>query len=156
MKLKSVLATPIALPGFWIFMYRVSPFTYLVSALLSTGVADNRAKCSALELLTLNPPSGQTCGEYLTAFAQMAGGSIYNPDATIACQYCTIESTNTFLASVFSFYDQRWRNFVLMLVYVVFNAFAALGIYWLARVPRKNLGKSGNDEFQKLLARFHR
>ncbi|KIN00043.1 hypothetical protein OIDMADRAFT_126522 [Oidiodendron maius Zn] len=136
-----VLATPAALPGFWIFMYRVSPFTYLVSALLSTGVANNEVQCAPLEVLKLNPPIGQTCGEYLADFAQMAGGAIYNPAATTSCEYCSMASTNTFLASVFSFYDQRWRNFGLMLVYIVFNAFAALGIYWLARVPRKNLNK---------------
>ncbi|RFU28656.1 hypothetical protein B7463_g7693, partial [Scytalidium lignicola] len=133
-----VLATPSALPGFWIFMYRVSPFTYLVSALLSVGVANNDVKCATLELLTLNPPSGQTCGQYLGPFAQLAGGVVYNPSATEKCQYCSMSSTNTFLASVFSFYDQRWRNFGLMWVYILFNVFAAVMIYWLARVPRKS------------------
>ena len=33
-----VLAGPSVLPGFWIFMYRVSPFTYLVDGMLSTGM----------------------------------------------------------------------------------------------------------------------
>ncbi|KAH8816616.1 ATP-binding cassette transporter [Xylogone sp. PMI_703] len=133
-----VLATPTVLPGFWIFMYRVSPFTYLVSALLSVGVANNEVKCAPLELLTLNPPSGQTCGQYLNPFAEVAGGVVYNPSAAERCQYCSMASTNTFLASVFSFYDQRWRNFGLMWVYINFNAFAAVMIYWLARVPRKS------------------
>ncbi|EDN03106.1 hypothetical protein HCAG_00970 [Histoplasma mississippiense (nom. inval.)] len=34
-----VLATPDAMPGFWIFMYRLSPFNYFVSSVLSTGIA---------------------------------------------------------------------------------------------------------------------
>merc|ERR1712230_126871 len=33
-----VLVGPNAMPGFWIFMYRVSPFTYLVEGLLGNGV----------------------------------------------------------------------------------------------------------------------
>jgi ATP-binding cassette, subfamily G (WHITE), member 2, PDR len=35
-----VLASPKVFPHFWIFMYRVSPFTYLVDAMLSVGVAN--------------------------------------------------------------------------------------------------------------------
>jgi ATP-binding cassette subfamily G (WHITE) protein 2 (PDR) len=141
MELNSVLATPAALPGFWIFMYRVSPFTYLVSALLSTGLGNNEVRCAALELATFNPPSGQTCGEYMAAFVQMTGGAIYNPAATESCQFCPMSDTNMFLASVYSFYDQRWRNFGLMWVYIVFNAFAAVGLYWFARVPRRSVIK---------------
>ncbi|KAL7273249.1 Multidrug resistance protein [Rhizina undulata] len=131
-----VLATPEALPGFWIFMYRLSPFTYLVSAMLSTGVANNVVKCSSIELVTFNPPSGQTCLEYMTPYISLAGGELSNPGATEQCQFCSITSTNTFLASVDITYDDRWRNFGLMCVYIIFNLFAAIGIYWLARVPK--------------------
>lgn len=118
-------------------MYRVSPFTYLVSALLSAGVANNEVRCATLELLTFNPPTGQTCGQYMEVFSEMTGGMVYNPDSVQNCEYCSMASTNTFLASVFSFYSQRWRNFGLMWAYIIFNAFAAVFIYWLARVPKQ-------------------
>jgi ABC-type multidrug transport system permease subunit len=33
-------------------------------------------------------------------------------------------------------YEDRWRNFGLMWVFVLVNVVAALGLYWLARVPK--------------------
>ncbi|OQE05671.1 hypothetical protein PENFLA_c231G01184, partial [Penicillium flavigenum] len=59
-----VVATPDEMPGFWIFMYRVSPFTYLVSGMLSTAVSGTDVTCSTDEILTFNPPGSQTCYEY--------------------------------------------------------------------------------------------
>lgn len=118
-------------------MYRVSPFTYLINGLLSTGIANTEARCSSLELLTFNAPPGQTCGDYMADYANMTGGSVYNPTSTSTCQYCSVTSTNSFLASVSSYYDDRWTNLGYMYVYIVFNAAAAVGIYWLARVPKK-------------------
>ncbi|OQE05807.1 hypothetical protein PENFLA_c229G02355, partial [Penicillium flavigenum] len=56
-----VVATPDEMPGFWIFMYRVSPFTYLVSGMLSTAVSGTDVTCSTDEILTFNPPGSQTC-----------------------------------------------------------------------------------------------
>lgn len=35
-----VMTTPSAMPRFWIFMYRVSPLTYFIQALLAVGVAN--------------------------------------------------------------------------------------------------------------------
>jgi ABC-type multidrug transport system permease subunit len=46
-------------------MYRVSPFTYLVSAILSIGLLGKRAFSSDIETLKVAQASGQTCGAYL-------------------------------------------------------------------------------------------
>jgi len=140
--LSSVLVTPHALPGFWMFMYRVSPFTYLLDGMLSTGVANAPAYCSSVEISTFNPPSGQTCGQYMQEFLTRRGtGAILNPDATSGCQYCATTDTNSFLRSVSSSYHLRWRNFGLMWAYIMFNIFAALFLYWLVRVPKKTRSK---------------
>ncbi|RHZ57995.1 uncharacterized protein CDV56_104774 [Aspergillus thermomutatus] len=109
-----VMAAPASLPGFWIFMYRASPLTYLVSAMLSTGLANTEVTCSDIEVTLVNPPAGQTCAEYLSAYMQTAGGKVYNPNATTSCRYCALTDSNMFLASVSSDYDERWRNFGLM------------------------------------------
>lgn len=119
-------------------MYRVSPFTYLVSGLLSTSLANADVQCAPFEVRTiLQTPSGETCGEYLREYIALAGGAIYNADATENCELCGIATTNQFLASVSVFYTDRWRNFGLMWVYIVFNAVAALGLYWAVRVPKR-------------------
>ena len=108
-----VLASPATLPGFWIFMYRISPFTYLVSAMLSTGVANAPVTCAANEYLHFEPPSGQTCQQYLGAYLDLAGGYLESgtADSTSRCSYCSMNNTNVFLATVNSTYDTRWRNF---------------------------------------------
>ncbi|EXJ91459.1 ATPase [Capronia epimyces CBS 606.96] len=131
-----VLATPTALPGFWIFMYRVSPFTYLVSAVLSTGLANAPVKCSKIELVPLQPPSGMTCGQYLGPYIDMAGGYVTDPTATRNCEFCSASSTNAFLTQLSINYADRWRNFGLMWVYIIFNVFGAVFLYWLLRVPK--------------------
>ena len=132
-----VLAGPSVLPGFWIFMYRVSPFTYLVDGMLSTGLANNDIVCSSIELVHFTPPSGQTCGQYLQDYINSAGGYITDPSATSNCSYCSFSTTNVYLAQLSSQYSTRWRNFGIMWAYIIFNIFGALFLYWLARVPRK-------------------
>ncbi|KAI9927870.1 hypothetical protein ASPWEDRAFT_157610 [Aspergillus wentii DTO 134E9] len=131
-----VVATPQAMPGFWIFMYRLSPFTYLVSAMLSTAVSGTDVTCASIETLQVDPPTQQTCSQYLDSFVTINGGYIQNPNATSQCEYCPIAKTDVFLASVNSHWDDAWRNFGLMWVYIAFNIAAAVGVYWLARVPK--------------------
>jgi ATP-binding cassette subfamily G (WHITE) protein 2 (PDR) len=122
--------------GFWIFMYRVSPFTYLISALLSTGIAHAPVHCSDIEIAVFDPPSGMNCQAYLDQYMSYAGGALYNGDATSGCQFCRVASTDVFLDSIKSSFDHRWRDFGLVIVYLAFNIIGALFFYWLIRVPR--------------------
>ncbi|KAJ6058241.1 uncharacterized protein N7446_007824 [Penicillium canescens] len=134
-----VLASPKDFPHFWIFMYRVSPFTYMVQGMMTTAVANTDVVCAANELLHFAPPAGQNCGQYLQDYINAAGGYLQDPDATDLCTYCTIKQTNIYLAGVNAFYSQRWRNFGIFIVFIVVNIFGALFMYWLARVPKKSL-----------------
>ncbi|KAE8376597.1 ABC-2 type transporter-domain-containing protein [Aspergillus bertholletiae] len=129
-----VLASPSSLPGFWIFMYRVSPMTYLVSGMLSTGLANTEVHCSDLELVLIQPPINQTCETYLASYMLVAGGATYNPQATENCEYCQMTDSNVYLGLLSSNYSDRWSNFALMWAYIAFNVFAALFLYWFVRV----------------------
>ncbi|KAI1637777.1 ABC-2 type transporter-domain-containing protein [Biscogniauxia mediterranea] len=133
-----VLASPDTLPRFWIFMYRVSPFTYLVSAMLSTGVANTSVECASNEYVTFDPPAGQTCETYMQPQLEYIGGYLKagTENLTSNCVYCSLKDTNVFLASAKSNYDDRWRNFGILWAYIVFNVFGALFLYWLTRVPK--------------------
>ncbi|KAJ5658792.1 ABC multidrug transporter C [Penicillium longicatenatum] len=137
-----VLATPSQMPGFWIFMYRVSPFTYLVSAMLSTGVSGTDVVCGSVEYLNFNPPSGETCYQYMSDYMTSYGGYLQFPNATSDCSFCSMKSTDTYLAQVGSYYSDAWRNFGFMWIYIIFNIFMAVFIYWLARVPKGSRNKS--------------
>jgi ABC-type multidrug transport system permease subunit len=131
-----VLASPDQMPRFWIFLYRASPLTYYVSAVLSTGLANVDVRCASNEFTLFDPPEGQTCGEYMARHISAAGGYLLNAEATAACQYCKIGETNVYLRAIHAEYENRWRNFGIMWVYVVFNVVAAVGLYWVARMPK--------------------
>ncbi|PVH73880.1 ATP-binding cassette transporter [Cadophora sp. DSE1049] len=131
-----VLATPDAMPRFWIFLYRVSPISYWISAVLSTGLANVDVTCSANEYTHIIPPSGQTCGEYMADYIARAGGYLLDPEAENDCSYCKIRDTNTYLAAVSSEFGDRWRNFGILWVFIVFNIMAALVLYWAVRMPK--------------------
>ncbi|KAF5020913.1 hypothetical protein F66182_7065 [Fusarium sp. NRRL 66182] len=135
-----ILASPDELPGFWIFMYRASPFTYIVEGLMGTSMANADAGCEPNELISFEAPDGTTCGEYMKSFLSDVGGYIVDPSA-VECQYCTMLDTNSFLESMSMSYDHRWRNFGFMWIYCVFNIAAAFGIYWLVRVPKTQKAK---------------
>lgn len=118
-------------------MYHVSPFTYLVSAVLSVGLYGNKVVCSAIEVLKVSPPGGQTCSAYLGTYVQTYRANLLNPDATHDCQICIIRNTSEFLESLNIKFSQRWRNIGLLFAYVAFNIAAALFFYWLVRVPKR-------------------
>jgi ABC-type multidrug transport system permease subunit len=131
-----VLQDPVALPGFWIFMYRLSPFTYWISAMTSTMLHGRSVTCSETETTNISPPSGQTCGEYLSAYLSGtgSGGTLQNPEDTSACRYCSISVADQYLAGSEIYWEDRWRNFGILWAYVFFNIFIAVGTYYLFRV----------------------
>lgn len=146
------MASPASLPGFWIFMYRVSPMTYLVGGMLSAGLANTAVHCSDLELVVVQPPANETCASYLADYMKIAGGSVYNPQATANCEYCEMTDSNVYLTLLSTSYADRWRNFGLMWAYIAFNVFAALFLYWFVRVR----GGSTSSIFRRFAKIFSR
>jgi len=142
-----VLARP---SGFWIFMYRVSPFTYLIDGMLSTAVANTRVICADNELLHFAPPSGKTCAEYMQPYISSFGGYLTDPSSTTQCSFCQISDTNAFLATISVDYGRVWRNFGILWAFIVFNIAGAVVIYWLARVPKdgrkRHVSKKRDEE----------
>ncbi|CCF58498.1 hypothetical protein KAFR_0E03460 [Kazachstania africana CBS 2517] len=136
-----VMVTKAELPRFWIFMYRVSPLTYFIDGLLSTGVANVNVKCADYEYVQFSPPAGQTCGEYMALYIAAAGtGYLSDANATTECSFCEYSTTNDFLARVDSSYARRWRNYGIFICYIAINYVFSIFAYWLARVP-KHSGK---------------
>lgn len=134
-----VLQSPDALPGFWIFMYRVSPLTYLVGGEAAIAIAKRTVRCADNELAVFDPPSGQTCGQYLAKYLTTAAGQLYNENATSGCEYCPLRSGAQYLAGQRISYDQRWRNFGILWAFIIFNIFGAVSLYYLFRVRRVSL-----------------
>lgn len=135
-----VLQPPNALPGFWIFMYRVSPFTYWIAGIVATMLHGRQVECAEKETQIFDPRDGQTCGAYLAPLAGQAPGTLQNPDATSDCRYCSYQVADQFLAGSRIYWSERWRNFGLMWVYIIFNIFMAIFVYYMFRVRKGGLG----------------
>ncbi|KAH6672820.1 multidrug resistance protein CDR1 [Verticillium dahliae] len=137
-----VIAGPDSLPGFWIFMYRVNPFTYVIESLMATGLGDAPMHCAPNEFITFTAPDGSTCSQYASEYLAQNGGYLENPDSS-NCSYCSMSNTNEYLASVSVSFGNRWRDFGIMWAFCMFNISMAFLLYWLARVPKKQKAKKG-------------
>ncbi|CAC34990.2 plasma membrane brefeldin A efflux transporter Bfr1 [Schizosaccharomyces pombe] len=126
------------LVGFWHWMHSLTPFTYLIEGLLSDLVHGLPVECKSHEMLTINPPSGQTCGEYMSAFLtnNTAAGNLLNPNATTSCSYCPYQTADQFLERFSMRYTHRWRNLGIFVGYVFFNIFAVLLLFYVFRVMK--------------------
>ncbi|KAG2034501.1 ABC-2 type transporter-domain-containing protein, partial [Suillus americanus] len=102
---------PFRVLGWWTWMYRVSPFMYLVEGLLGQAIGGQLINCASIELVQINPPSGLSCATYMDPFISFAGGYLTNPDAATECLYCPYRTTDEFMFSSFNIlYSHHWRN----------------------------------------------
>lgn len=119
-------------------MYHLSPYTYLIGGLVGQGqsvsvslddtyfclpaVGREPIHCAQRELVTVEPPSGTTCIDFLSTFITNKGGSVSNPSATSGCLFCSSATTDEFIGPQFNiFYSLRWRNLGIFCAYIVFN-----------------------------------
>ncbi|SCU81027.1 LANO_0B01794g1_1 [Lachancea nothofagi CBS 11611] len=127
------------MPGFWTFMWKVSPYTYFVQNTVGIVLHDKPVICSSDEMSYLNPPAGQTCGEYMKDFLSTASGYIYNPDATENCGYCVFKVGDDYLSQIGASYSNIWRNFGFYWVYIIFNIFGMITLYYIFHVSSFSL-----------------
>lgn len=121
-------------PRFWIFMFRISPFTYVVEGLVGPEVHNKKVKCNRDELNIMDPPSGQTCGQFLNTYINNHTGFLMNPEATADCEYCPFSVQDDVVLPYHVKYHHRWRNFGFMWIYICFNIFLMLSCYYIMRV----------------------
>ncbi|EDK44697.1 multidrug resistance protein CDR1 [Lodderomyces elongisporus NRRL YB-4239] len=131
-----VLATKLDLPGFWIFMYYCNPLTYLIQGILVSSLANTNVVCNANEMVPVVPPQGMSCNQFLGPFIQRVGGYVESVDGV--CYFCLMGSTNVFLHSLNAEYSERWRNWGIVIAFIVINMFITAALYWLVRVPKRN------------------
>ncbi|KAH7054493.1 ABC-2 type transporter-domain-containing protein [Macrophomina phaseolina] len=136
-----VLVEPAALPGFWKFMYRVTPLTYLVDAMLSVNMGGKHVKCAENEIVQVQPPAGNTCQTYLMPYMNNKGGYLIDGNATSDCQYCSIDDSDAYLAQFDVSYRHRWRNLGLLFVYICFNISMALFLYYSVRIRKRRASR---------------
>ncbi|CAK9439978.1 uncharacterized protein LODBEIA_P40780 [Lodderomyces beijingensis] len=124
------------MPGFWTFMYKVSPYTYFIQNLVSSFLYGRSVTCNNKELSFFNPPSGQTCQQYASDFLQRTTGYLSNPSATSDCGYCQYNNADEYLATLGAKFSLRWRNVGFFFAYIFFNIIFCLVLYYLFRFSK--------------------
>ncbi|KAI5119991.1 hypothetical protein M0805_004434 [Coniferiporia weirii] len=111
-----------ALAKFWrSWLYELTPYTRVLSAMLSTELHGLPITCNADEFAVFNPPSGQTCTEWAGDFVNTFGGYLNNPNATSLCQYCQYKIGDEFYTPLNISFDNRWRDAWILFAFFVFN-----------------------------------
>jgi ATP-binding cassette subfamily G (WHITE) protein 2 (SNQ2) len=117
--------------SFWRYwLYYLDPFRYLLGGLLSFAIWNVDVKCSDEEFGKFDPPSGQTCGQYMEGFLSQATGYLDNPvsggrqlvayltfqDATSQCGYCGYSNGSQYLRDLnITKRSDGWRDFAITL-----------------------------------------
>ncbi|AET39068.1 pleiotropic drug resistance family ABC transporter Ecym_3605 [Eremothecium cymbalariae DBVPG len=140
-----VLVTKEKLPKFWIWMYYLSPITYVVSAFMSTGAAKAQIKCTADELVKFFPPSGTTCEEYIRPYLSTHPAYFTGTEGDSGlCSLCVMNKSDVYLASVNIYYKDRYRNWGIFFCYCIVNMIGFAFLYWYFRVPKSRKVKTHN------------
>ncbi|AOA62653.1 ATP-binding cassette (ABC) transporter [Komagataella phaffii CBS 7435] len=127
------------MPGFWTFMNKVSPYTYFVQSFLGNVLHGREVHCAANEMTYIQPPSEQSCGEYLTPFIEEHTGYVANPGAFEDCGFCKFAVGDQYLSTVGIKYSYGWRNVGFYWVYIVFNLSAMLFLYYMFKVRKQSI-----------------
>ncbi|KAI5776697.1 ABC-2 type transporter-domain-containing protein [Geopyxis carbonaria] len=126
-----------SLPRFYSsWLYWVNPLTWLARGMVGNVTNDVEVICGADELVTFQPPSGDTCGEYAGEWLSKAFGYIVDLNATQDCQYCQFKSGAEFLETINIQHSTRWREFGIFTAYLASNLVLVYVLYWTFREYR--------------------
>jgi ATP-binding cassette subfamily G (WHITE) protein 2 (SNQ2) len=124
--------------AFWRYwMYYLNPFNYLMGSILTFTVFDAEVTCSDQEFALFDPPTGNTCGEYLSDYMAGAGSrtNLINPDALEGCRVCQYRVGSDYLAGInIPDYIYGWRDAGIVVLFV-FSSYAM--VYLLMKLRTK-------------------
>ncbi|GAA6025845.1 hypothetical protein JCM10207_002683 [Rhodosporidiobolus poonsookiae] len=117
-----VTVPPPNLPHFFrVWLYYVDPFTWLISGLVTNELEGLDIRCLDREYRTIQPPSGQTCNDWMGPYIEQAGGYLNNPNASADCQFCQYETGSEFFTPLGMEFSQRGAYIGYFVCYCVFN-----------------------------------
>lgn len=134
-----VLVPYAAITPFWRYwLYYLNPFNYLMGSLLVFTVHDAPVICKMSEFAIFDPPSGQTCVQYLADYMQGMGAlsNLTNPDATTGCKVCQYRTGADYLQNVNLLdYTYGWRDAGICVIFVV-SSYAMVYLLMKLRTKR--------------------
>lgn len=109
----------------------------MIGGLVVNSLSGTTVVCDQSELNIFNPPARQTCQSFAKAFMKVSR-KLLNPDATSVCQYCHYSVGDQYLQTLNMSFDDSWRNFGFMCVYIMFNAALCFAFFYLTKVASFN------------------
>lgn len=118
-----VVVPPSQIPHFWrAWMYWLTPFHYLLEAMLGTVLHGRPVRCAGAELARFAPPDGTSCAAYAGAYAAEAGGTLSEAaDGSGLCELCPYATGDAFGGQFSVYYANRWRDFGIIIAFIAFN-----------------------------------
>ncbi|TYJ57551.1 hypothetical protein B9479_001633 [Cryptococcus floricola] len=119
---------------FHYFFSWLSPLRYLFSALMTSGLSNLELHCRDADLLTFNPPDGQTCGDYAANYIATTSGFLLDADATTSCQFCPSSTGYDYVQNMGYSRGTMWRDWALTIVWCLSNVFFCYLFTWLIKI----------------------
>ncbi|KAG6817582.1 hypothetical protein H0H87_006959 [Tephrocybe sp. NHM501043] len=119
------------------WVYPLDPYTRTLAAMVSTELHGLFITCKPDEFNIFNPPSGQTCADWGSAFVDKFGGYIENLNDTIACRYCQYRVGEQFYEPLNIKYSLRWRDAFILFSFFVFNLICTIIASRLLRYAKR-------------------
>ncbi|EFA82003.1 ABC transporter G family protein [Heterostelium album PN500] len=126
------------LPPFFRFMYYLNPAKYLLEGIVTTILKPVEVICKSDDLIRFTSPSGQTCEQYTERFTQNSPGYVVSLNANqTECGYCVYKNGEEYYQSLDWKYENRWRNFGILVAYWASSILFILGFVYLTKKARR-------------------
>ncbi|KAG2057552.1 hypothetical protein BDR06DRAFT_994992 [Suillus hirtellus] len=117
--------------NWWKWMYKISPYTYIIESLLGQAIGGDSIECS----LSLSTIEWLDAWQLNGSFIESAGGYLANPEATERYQLYFAKTADQFMYSRFNIkYSNHWRNLGIVFGYVAFNVVAVFWFTYFMRI----------------------
>ena len=129
-------------PVFWRYwIYYLMPSTYWIGGIIASTLSNITVHCTSSETTQFNPPPGQTCAQYASAFVQQAGqGYLTNPDAVSACGYCQYRNGVEFMRTLNVDPSDKWKFCGIFAGFCCSNWALVYFFVWTVRVKGWSFG----------------
>ncbi|KAK2672901.1 hypothetical protein RAB80_010444 [Fusarium oxysporum f. sp. vasinfectum] len=106
------------------------PYRIVAGAFLGAAIHDQPVRCEEGEFARFEPPSGQSCDEYVEPFIQRAGGYV-TTGSDGYCEFCQYATGDEFGAGFSVYYRNIWRDFGIFCAFIAFNYAVVYFATWM-------------------------
>ena len=90
-------------------------------AQIVTELHSRQVNCKPEEINHFTPPSGQSCGEYMSSFFADGGAGYLVSNSSSVCDYCAFKSGEQFYQPLGFDFDNRWRDLGIFAAFIASN-----------------------------------